>query len=280
MKKTAFVLGYAGSILAFAFSVLMILIVPLGLAGDILDDMTRDLNAESIVALNETALEMKEQDWSDYSRNGIIEAAEQTAEKSDLNIDEDVYTDAAKFAYDAGFNAMVSMIVVGAAIILSLIGLIGTMIVKKAPVAGGVLLLVSAFFILLAAIYTDTLVPTFIASVVLALGGVAALLPARMNRPVPVSAQGAQPYTARPMAPPQGGYPVYAPPQATPQDFGYAPPQAAPPVYGYVPPQAMPTPGPGNSASVRGSAPDQPASGAGDGLPFPEEPQKNKDGEA
>ncbi len=268
MKKTAFVLGYAGSILAFAFSVLMILTVPLGLAEDILDDMAKDLETEGLVALNETALEMKEQDWSDYSRNGLIEAAEQTAEKSDLNIDEDVYTDAAKFAYDAGFNAMVSMIVVGAAIILSLIGLIGTMIVKKAPVAGGVMLLVSAFFILLAAIRTDTLVPTFIASVVLALGGVAALLPARMNRPVPTPAYGTQPYAARPAAPQQGGYPVYAPPQA------------APPAYGDVPPQAVPTPGPGNSVPVQGNAPDQPVLGTGSGLPFPEESQKNKDSEA
>jgi cytosine/adenosine deaminase-related metal-dependent hydrolase len=59
MKKAAFVLGYAGSILALVFSMLMILTVPLNLANDILDDMTEKLSSEGvlpIVDLGEVAL--------------------------------------------------------------------------------------------------------------------------------------------------------------------------------------------------------------------------------
>ncbi len=267
MKKTAFVLGYAGSILAFAFSILMILTVPLGLAGDILDDVKKDLGVEELQALNETALEMEEQSWSDYSESGLLEIAKEAADKSKSGLDEDVFTDAMKFAYDAGLNAMVSMIVVGAAIVLSLVGLIGTMITKKAPVAGGVMMLLSAFFLLLAAIYTDTLVPTFAASVVLALGGVAAFIPERADRPV--TAQSAHPYAAQPyMAPPQGDYPAYAPPQ----NYGYAPPQGVPQNYGYAPPQGVPGASVSENAPVNESSATKPV--AGSGLPFPEEPGK------
>jgi len=259
MKKTAFVLGYAGSILALVFSMLMILTVPLNLATDLLNDMERKLGSEGVLALNDTALEMQEQGWSDFSKTGLIRVAEDAAEKDTYNISKTVYRDAARFAYEKGVTILAKMIVVAVAIVLSLVALIATMIIKKAPTAGGVMLLLIAFFLLLGAIYTDTLVPMFIASVFLALGGIAVFIPTRMNRTAPA---GAKPYSPPPqgvtMPPPQSGYTppqsVYAPPQGVtmpPPQSVYAPPEGE-----YVPPQYGK------------------ASGADNGLPFPEEPVK------
>lgn len=244
MKKTAFVLGYAGSILALVFSMLMILTVPLNLVSGILDDMTEELDSESMLALNGIAIEIQDEGWTDFSRDGLVEIAEQTAAKGTHGIDADVYRDAARFAYDKGLTVLIRMIVVAVAIVLSLLSLIATMVIKKAPAAGGVLLLLVAFFLLLASIYTETVVPTFIASVFLTLGGIAVFIPTGMNRTAPA---GAKPYAP----PPQGAYP---PPG------GYVPPQS-----GYAPPQ---------NPQYRE------ASGSGSGLPFPEEPAKPENGEA
>jgi hypothetical protein len=265
MKKASFVLGYAGSILALVFSMLMILTVPLNLANNILNDMTEELSSEGVLALNSTALVMQEQGWTDFSKAGVVRAAEQAAEKSGLNIDKDVYRDAARFAYEKGLTVLISMIVVAVAIVLSLLALIATMIVKKAPTAGGVLLLLSAFFLLLAAIYTGTLMPTFIASVFLTLGGIAVFVPTHMNRPAPVGAKSFAPPPQSGYAPPQSGY---APPQS-----GYAPPQSgyAPPQNGYAPPLSVYTP---PQAPSYGEV-----SGADNGLPFPDDPPKHEEKE-
>lgn len=247
MKKTAFVLGYAGSILALVFSMLMIITVPLRLADDLLNDMTDELKPEHILALNDTAIKMGEVGWTDYSENGLLEIAKKAASDSTVAGDMDVYEDAVKFAHKAGLNVMISLIVVAAAIVLALLSLIGALIVKKAPTAGGVLLLLTGFFLLLAAIYTGTLWPTFTASVLLALGGIAVFIPERMKRTaIPAPAHGVQR-----SLPPQNGYA----PQYVPQQNGYAPqvapqavptaPQYAPQQIGYAPqyaPQAAPVP--------------------------------------
>lgn len=253
MKKTAFVLGYAGSVLALVFTMLMILTVPANLASDILSDMSDELDTESVLALNGIGIEIQEQGWNDFSRDGLIAIAEQTADKGTHGIDEDVYRDAARFAYDKGRTVLVSMIVVAVSIVLALLSLIAVMIIKKAPTAGGIMLLLTAFFLLLAAIYTKTLVPTFIATVFLALGGIAVFIPARMNRTAPARTRPYAPQNV-PM-PPQGGY---APPVNT-----FASPQNA-----YVPLQ-------------NGYAPPQygEASSGDKGLPFPEESVKPGDGE-
>ena len=309
MKKTAYVLGYAGSILALVFSMLMILTVPLALADDVLADVADGgLESEDVLAINNIVLEMD--GWTG-SESDLRDIAEQAATK--YNGDADVYDKAAQYAYKTGLNAMISMIVVAVAIVLAIVSLIGALVVKKAPTAGGVLLLITAFFLLLAAIYTNTLVPTFIASVVLALGGIAVFIPTRMNRPASAPQQ-----RARQSAPQQGGYaPQYAPPQngyapqytpqytpqsqggftpppqngyapqyASPQN-GYAPPQegyvpqAAPPQEGYAPQAAPGYTLPDNAggaapaeAAPAEAAPVEAAADPGNSLPFPEEREK------
>ena len=296
MKKTAFVLGYAGSILALVFSMLMIITVPLNLADNLLKDITDELDGQHILALNDTALKMSEEGWTDYSESGLREIAEEASDDSDAIADADVYDEAAKFAFKAGLNVMISLIVVAASIVLAIVSLIGALIVKKAPTAGGVLLLLTAFFLLLAAIYTGTLVPTFIASVLLALGGIAVFIPARMNRPAPVPATGNRPYAPQGYMPPQNSYVpqnapqngyvpaqnVYAPqyvPQAAPAPApAYAPPQnvyapqyvpQAAPAPAFAPPQADP-----NVNYAPADAPAQATPASGNGLPFPEEAEK------
>ncbi len=301
MKKTAFVLGYAGSILALVFSMLMIITVPLNLADNLLNDITEELKPEHILALNDTALKMSEEGWTDYSDRGLREIAKEAAQDSDALADEDVYVEAVKFAHKAGLNAMISLIVVAASIVLAIVSLIGALIVKKAPTAGGVLLLLTGFFLLLAAIYTGTLIPTFIASLFLALGGIAVFIPARMNRSAPALAAGTRAYAPPQYAPPSGYAPpapprnayapqsVYAPP--TPPQSGYAPQYApAAPQGGYAPqyvPQApaapVPAYAPAQAAPVGNYASDAPAQAApavGSGLPFPEEAEKPDGDEA
>ena len=292
MKKTAFVLGYAGSILALVFSMLMIITVPVNLADGLLKDITEELDGEHLFALNDTALKMGEEGWTDYSESGLREVAEKAANDSSAVASEDVYDEAVRFAYSFGVGAMIELIVVAAAIALAVISLIGALIIKKAPTAGGVLLLLTAFFLLLAAISTGTLIPTFIASVLLALGGIAVFIPARMNRPAPVHTTRSRPYT--PQYAPQNGY---APNGYVPPQNGYAPqyaPQAAPapaPAYappqnGYAPyvPQAAPVPAPAYAPQAApidhyapAEAPVQAAPAPGSGLPFPEEEKPGGD---
>lgn len=292
MKKTAFVLGYAGSILALVFSMLMIITVPLNLADNLLKDITDELDGQHILALNDTALKMSEEGWTDYSESGLREIAEEAAKDNDAKADADVYDEAAKFAFKAGLNVMISLIVVAASIVLAIVSLIGALIVKKAPTAGGVLLLLTAFFLLLAAIYTGTLVPTFIASVLLALGGIAVFIPARMNRPAPVPATGNRPYAPQGVMPPQNSYvPQYAPQNGyVPAQNGYVPqvapvpaPAYAPPQNVYAPqyvPQAAPAPAfaplqaDPNVNYAPADASVQAAPASGNGLPFPEEAEK------
>jgi hypothetical protein len=181
----------------------MILTVPLGLAKDVLADIDEgEIESEHALAINSIALDMSEQGWTDFSEAGLIGFAEGSAKEH--HGDADIYAEAAQYMYELGVKAMVAMIVVAAAIVISVVALIGALIVKKAPTAGGVLLLLSAFFLLLAAIYTDTLTPMFIASAVLALGGIAIFIPAPSKK----------------ASAPSGSYRQYAP---APQG-GYAPP--------------------------------------------------------
>jgi hypothetical protein len=309
MKKTAYVLGYAGSVLALVFSMLMILTVPLALWDDVLADVANGrLKSEHVLAINNTAIEIGSQNWTDYSERGLRDIAEQAAKEYEG--DPEIYDKAAQYAYKFGLNAMISMIVVAAAIVLAILALIGALIVRKAPTAGGVLLLIAAFFLLLASIYTGTLMPTFIASVVLALGGIAVFIPARGNRPVPAPSRAARqpapqggyaPQYAPPQggyapqyAPPQGGYaPQYAPPQGgyapqyAPPQGGYAPQYAppqneyAPPQNGYAPPVVQDYTVPDNAAAAAPAeaVPVKEAAEPGNPLPFPEETEKPR-GEA
>ena len=294
MKKTAFVLGYAGSILALVFSMLMIITVPQHLTENVLKDITEELDGQHILALNDTALKMSEEGWTDYSERGLREIAEEASKDSDAKADADVYDEAIKFAYKAGLNAMISLIVIAASIVLAIVSLVGALIIKKAPTAGGVLLLLTAFFLLLAAIYTGTLVPSFAASLLLALGGIAVFIPARRSVPAPAPANGARPNAPQGYMPPQNGYvPQYAPQNGyAPPQNGYAPQQAAPappPAYApqympqaapapvYAPPQAAPVytaPQTASDGYAPVEAPVQAAPTQSVGLPFPEEAEK------
>lgn len=261
MKKTSFVLGYAGTILAFVFSMLMILTVPLAFAKGVMADVSDgELESEHALAINSMAIDLGEYGMSDYSENSLEDFAEASAQRH--HGDEEVFADAIAYVREKALDGIVAAIVVAACIVMAIVALIGTLIVKKAPVAGGVLLLLSAFFLLLGAIYTSTLIPMAFASVLLALGGIAIFIPTRANRAA--SAPQAATSYGRAYAPPQNGY--APPPQYAAPQNGYAP--------AYAPPQNEYAPPPQYAAPPTAYAPQAAPAQSASPLPFPEEAEK------
>jgi hypothetical protein len=209
LRKAAFGLGFSGSVLCLIFAFLMILTVPLHLASGIIEDIKDDIDNAQVVALNETALALQDEDI-DVSNEGAVMAfaTDEVAPDSMLVTDEDVYKDVIGFVYKHAAHAFVSMIVVGVAVVLALIALIGALISRRAPVGGGIMMLLSALATVLAAIYTDTLMPMVIASGLLAIAAILALFPPKM---------------------PDYALPVAQETPPVPQ-MAYTPPQAIPPV--------------------------------------------------
>ena len=179
MKKLSFVLGYAGAILALICSLLMIYMVPAGLLSKAVEDAKFSLSNEDVLALNEVGLAMQHTAITDYSEAGITSFAEGVAQSSQIIQDKHVYDEAVAFAYKTVVNAAVSMAFVGISIIFALIAFIGALICRKAATGGGVMMLLSALVLLLCAIYTDTVVPAIIASVLLTMAGISAFIPVR-----------------------------------------------------------------------------------------------------
>ena len=183
LRSAAFGIGFAGSVLGLIFALLMIFTVPVSLVSQTIEDLKDDIENEHVVAFNETVLAMGDKNINVYSEEAVMAfATEEVAPKSLFINDEGVYKDAIEFVYSAGTHAAVSMLIVGITVVLALISFIGALICRRAPIGGGIMMLFCALTMLLAAIYTDTLVPMVIASGLLAVAGIIALAPT----PVPM----------------------------------------------------------------------------------------------
>lgn len=177
MKKAAFALGYAGGILALILSLLMIFTVPAGLVTQAIEDIKYDMKNENIVAFNEIAIAMREHGVTDLRESSIIEFARGVAKNSEVLNDEYVYVDTVEFTYKLAVHGIISAILVGISILFSLLAFIGALVTRKAPMAGGVMMLISALVLVLCAIYTETVVPMVAASLMLTAAGIIALVP-------------------------------------------------------------------------------------------------------
>ena len=65
MKRTGFILGYAGGILALICALLMIYTVPAGIVNSVAGNIGSDLENENIVALGEM---LAQDDWPSLNR--------------------------------------------------------------------------------------------------------------------------------------------------------------------------------------------------------------------
>ena len=209
LHKAAFGLGFVGSVLCLIFAFLMILTVPLHLVSGFIEDIKDDVDNAEVVALNETALALQDEDIDVSNEEAVTAfATDEVAPDSVLVNDEDVYEDVIGFVYKIGAHAFMSMIIVGVAVVLALIAFIGALISRRAPVGGGIMMLFCALATVLTAIYTDTLMPMVIASGLLAIAAILALFPPKM----PIYAQPPMPH----MAPPPMPQMAYTPPEAIP----------------------------------------------------------------
>ena len=201
--KAAFGIGYVGGILSLVFALLMLFTVPAGLVAETVEDIKDDIENEHVIAFNETALALADEDIDVMSEEAVTAfATNEVASSSQIIGDEDVYEDVVAFIYKAGASAAVSMLIVGITIVLALIALIGALICRRAPTGGGIMMLLSALLMVLAAIQTGTLIPMVIASGLLAAAGIVALAPTKP--PLPAGA-------------------LYAPPQGVPRQDTHAP---------------------------------------------------------
>lgn len=191
MKKIAFVLGYAGGILALVFSLLMIYTVPSALLGRTLEDLKDNMKNENVIALNAIGLYAKDNPITDFSENGLVEYAKDVSEKSDIFNDEEVYEDSVVFAYKTALHGIISAALIGVSVLFALVSFIGALVLRKKPEGAGVTMLIASLVLLLSAIYTGTALPMIAACVLLAAAGIAAFIPAgqvarqRPRRPKP-----------------------------------------------------------------------------------------------
>lgn len=183
MKRAAFVIGYAGSIFALIIALTMIFTVPASILTSTIDEVKDDLDNEHILALNDVALASIDGEITDYSKQSVMAMAQEMAQTSIYVTDEDVYEEAVRFAYKVWQRSVTSVVLIVVTIIFALVAFIGSIVCKKHPKAGGVMMLVAALVTILSAIYTETIIPMIVASALLTIGGVFAFVP----KPQPIS---------------------------------------------------------------------------------------------
>lgn len=188
MKRAGFIMGYAGGILALICAMLMIYTVPAGIVNSLTQDIGSELENENIVALGEM---LSQSEWPSLNRTAYQEFAEQVADDSRLPLDDRVYEQSALFVYRARLNAVVSVVIIVVSIALAFVAFFGSLAVRKKPAAAGVMMLVSALLLLIASIFTGTVMPTVLACLLLIAAGIIAFIP---EKNVPARA-GYRPYT-------------------------------------------------------------------------------------
>jgi hypothetical protein len=253
MKKLAFVLGYAGGILALIFSLVMIYTVPVGLLAKVTDDIKYEMKNENIIALNEVGYYAQEHPITDFSQRGLVEYAGAAAENNEIFSDADIYEDSVVFAHKTAVHGIISIVLIGVSILFALFGFIGALVCRKAHTGGAVMMLIASLVLLLCAIYTNTVLPMIVASVLLAGAGILKF--------VPVSESAGARYRAKRVKPKQYPQPyIQQPFQPLPQHQQFAQPQYAQPQY----------PQPQSPQQAAAQATEAPAAVRPD-VPFPDE---------
>jgi hypothetical protein len=188
MKRTGFIIGYAGGILALICALLMLYTVPAGIADSLVREIGSDLENENIVTMGEM---FAQGDWPSLSRGEFEDFASQVADDSRLPVKDSVYQQSALFIYRAELNGVVSAVIIVVSIVMAFIGFFGSLTVRKRPMAAGVMMLVSALLLLIASVYTGTVMPTVLSCLLLTAGGIIAFIPDK----APVTARaGVRPY--------------------------------------------------------------------------------------
>ena len=189
MKRTGFILGYAGGILALICTLLMLYTVPAGIVDSTVGSIGTELENENIVVMGEM---FAQDNWPSLNRGAYEGFAEQVAKDSRLPLDDSVYQQSAVFIYRVGINAVVSAIIIGLSIVLAFIGFFGSLRARSKPTSGGVMMLVSALLIMIGSFFTGTAMPTVLASLLLAAAGIMAFIPDKEAAP---ARTGYRPYT-------------------------------------------------------------------------------------
>lgn len=189
MKRTGFIIGYAGGILALICALLMIYTVPSGIADSVVQGIGSDLENENIVAMGEM---FSQSEWPSLNRGAFEDFASQVANDSRLPIKDNVYEESALFIYRAELNALVSAIIIVVSIVMAFIAFFGSLTLRTRPTAAGVMMLVSALVLLIASIYTGTVMPTLLSCLLLVAAGIIAFIPEKGQTP---ARAGYKPYT-------------------------------------------------------------------------------------
>lgn len=194
MKRTGFILGYAGGILALICAFLMLYTVPAGIVDSVVSDLGSELENENIVAMGEM---FAQSDWPSLNRGAYEDFAQQVADDSRLPLDDGVYEQSALFIFRAELNAVVSAVIIVLSIVLAFVAFFGSLTVRKKPSAGGIMMLVSALLLLIGSFFTGTAMPTALACLLLGAAGIMAFIPDKTAAPVRA---GYRPYTPRELA--------------------------------------------------------------------------------
>ena len=202
MKRTGFILGYAGGILALICALLMLYTVPAGIVDSVVSDIGSELENENIITMGEM---FAGDGWPSLNRSAFENFAEQVANDSRLPLDDGVYTQSALFIYRIELNAVVSAVIIVLSIALAFVAFFGSLTARRKPSAGGVMMLVSALLLLIGSFFTGTVMPTVLACLLLAAGGVIAFIPEKNA------------------APARAGYRPYSPPEFADEDDDFVP---------------------------------------------------------
>jgi len=188
LKRAGFICGYAGGILALICALLMLYTVPAGIVDSVVQQIGSELENEHIIAMGEM---FSRGDWPALSRGAFEDFALRVAKSSRLPVKDSVFRQAALFLYRAELNLVVSAVLILLSIAAAFVAFFGSLAFYKRPMPAGAMMLVSALVLLVSAIYTGTAMPTVLACLLLAAGGVIAFIPEKT--PVPVRA-GFRPY--------------------------------------------------------------------------------------
>ncbi len=181
MKRTGFILGYAGGILALICTLLMLYTVPAGIVDSVVSDIGSELENENIVAMGEM---FAQDEWPSLNHGAYEDFAQEVADDSRLPLDDGVYGKSALFIYRIGLNAVVSSVIIVLSIALAFVAFFGSLSARRKPTSGGVMMLVSSLLLLIGSFFTGTAMPTVLACLLLAAAGIMAFIPDKDAAPV------------------------------------------------------------------------------------------------
>jgi len=189
LRRAGFICGYAGGILALIFSLLMLYTVPAGIVDSVVQQIGSELENEHIMAMGEM---FSSNGWPSLSRGAFEDFASRVAENSSLRVKDSVFNQAAQFLYRTELNLAVSAALILISIVAAFVAFFGSLAFYRRPMAAGAMMLVSALVLLMSAIYTGTAMPTALACLLLAAGGIISFMPEKTPMP---SHAGVRPYT-------------------------------------------------------------------------------------